>query len=323
MAAAGAGAAGADDGLIGPGDCGFCYAPVPPSERFVLHSPGGIDHIFHRACITPWLATSMQTGAPFICPQCAQTDDEVRLSARGLAWAERLALILMIRQADWRRIPRLELAAVENIPDERWPIMDYSIAGVGGVVAVSIVGWLVKITYDTYERLGELREGYNSACLEVGFDPDRRPMLQVARTLNDGRIVHYNREMPQAEYDVNLFAAISVCFFFYTLLYGIATVHILRNRRLGGGGSEGQKRICINDVCYPIPDGMEPILSSLIISLKGLLGKLNTSRTAKGGKHTRKQTRPHVLLSYKPSKRYSLKPKGFKASHKAVRPSKK
>jgi hypothetical protein len=96
MAAAGAGAgAGADDGLIGPNDCGVCYVPIPPSEVYVLHSTtDGTEHKFHRACITDWLRTTMLTGAPFFCPVCSQSDPEVRLSRRGLLWAEHLNIIL-------------------------------------------------------------------------------------------------------------------------------------------------------------------------------------------------------------------------------------
>jgi hypothetical protein len=322
-----AAAAAANDGLLGPNDCGICYADIPVlKEKYELHRVNGVPHIFHRACITSWLATTIQTGAPFFCSVCANADDEVRVSARGLAWAEKLVLILMLREVDWTRIPGLNQEDLDNIPEELWPPMEYRILGGGGAVAVALLSYYVRMRYLSHERLNVLTEAYNHSCVMFGGNPDRRPLDQISAMIN-GQLAHLYREIPETENQIYEYTIISIGCLLATLIMGIGFA-LMKSGRLGGGGGKEQKQICINKVCYPIPDGMEPVLSSLIISLKHQLANLNKSQivksqTVKGGKHTRKCTRPLVLLSYKPGKRHGLNPKGFKASHKVARPSKK
>jgi hypothetical protein len=274
---------------------------VPPSEKYVLHSPGGIDHIFHRECITSWLATTIQTGAPFVCPQCSQTDDEVRLSARGIAWAERLALILMIRQVDWRRIPIVEEEAMVRIPNDLWPTIPFRVEAGIHSISVVCIGYFVNLIYIGYQRYEMLNNRYSLG--EVYRYEEREwnsaGVLHLIstehQTLIDGILVDLLTELPELRQEAWTHTGIVLAFVMViVVVYCIGRAG--RARRGGGKGEE--KKICINDVCYPIPEKMEYLLIFLLTTLKPLLAKMDkiyaahtTRKTTKGGRRTRKRSK--------------------------------
>jgi hypothetical protein len=318
MAAAGAGAgeAGADDGMIGPGDCGLCYAPIPESDVYVLHNINGVPHKFHRACITQWLLTTIQTGAPFVCPVCSLTDDEVRVSARGIAWAERLALILMIRQVDLTRIPGLDPVDLNRIPDELWPTIAFRIEVGIQSISVVFIAYFARLIYTGCQRFEMLYNRYSLGEVYIAhireYGAPGGPLLISTehQTMIDGVLVDLLTELPELTREAWTYTFIVIAFMVVMLVTFCIGIHI-QNRagrgRRGGGGEE--KKICINDVCYPIPEKMEYLLIFLLTTLKPLLAKMDkiyaahtTRKTKEGGRRTRKRA---------------------KASHKAAHPSKK
>ena len=123
-------------------ECPVCLQEIIPEELYVLHTINGKPHKFHRACITEWLRTTIETRAPFACPRCNQIDERAReelITTEGLA-----------------RMPRLDLEALDHIPEDLWPPIALRLVGGIGIVTAVLSSYLVRMVFLDYERLTAL-----------------------------------------------------------------------------------------------------------------------------------------------------------------------
>jgi len=259
----------------------------PEFEPFTLHTRAGVSHIYHKRCIRRWVNTAItEFAGDFRCPLCkagfenanvARAFDELRPANAG-------AVVVSIRNL--RRIPaglarfrndNVGLAVpfedLRRIPGELWPDTTLAIATMGsGVITVTILGYLVRLTYlaNAYELTlrSELASSVHSSANSMTAE-EREALVHAREPL-----LHELHRIEGAQYNYLLYAiAVSIIGLCIHLVLFVILTRRLSHRRVGGGGAT----LSINGVEYPISDETATVLSSMMKLYDIESKKLNAS----------------------------------------------